>query len=414
MLGPGRFLLPDANSFVRSFVGPAVRRSAKKTSTVGAKTSTKVSTTPVKTSTKVTTSNTKTPTRTTSSTSRSASKSTSRLSSTTTRIPSSTSKTATPTVIPSTTSRSATRTPTQTPTTSSTSKVSIPTTTAAVTGQATTTKLTTAAAQPTVSVQGPVGGDWVAAHNARRRNVTLGGPVPDIAYSNYLATEAAKWATKLASECKFYHPDNTWSFQSGQNLYVVWGGSSASFSSAETTIKAWADSEFPYYNNATGACSGGTCGHFTQVMWENTQYGEFLLLAERCPLKQGVQLTCNDSISFTFQLDAPSPKSLPARVHLVSAPAVSARAGTMLGSPSATTSGPATATECDSNPLLVLAPQVPFPTGLIRRQLSLVSLATSGLKQPRLRHLGLLPHPGRLPPRSLLPLARLPTLATQQ
>lgn len=96
----------------------------------------------------------------------------------------------------------------------------------------------------------------------------MGGPVPDVKHSTFLAQQAADWATYLAQRCMVSHPDASYGFQAGQNLYVSWSGSSGSYASADKAVKSWAEGEFPYYSLSTWTCQAGqSCGHFTQVMW---------------------------------------------------------------------------------------------------------------------------------------------------
>jgi pathogenesis-related protein 1 len=44
------------------------------------------------------------------------------------------------------------------------------------------------------------------------------------------------------------------------------------YSSIDAVLAGWVDSEAQYYNSATKTCSGGVCGHFTQVLWRMTSY----------------------------------------------------------------------------------------------------------------------------------------------
>jgi hypothetical protein len=43
-------------------------------------------------------------------------------------------------------------------------------------------------------------------------------------------------------------------------------------SSIAAVLNGWVDSEAQYYDPVTKRCSGGTCGHFTQVLWRMTAY----------------------------------------------------------------------------------------------------------------------------------------------
>jgi pathogenesis-related protein 1 len=42
--------------------------------------------------------------------------------------------------------------------------------------------------------------------------------------------------------------------------------------SIQAVLNAWVDTEAQFYDSSAKACSGGVCGHFTQVLWRMTSY----------------------------------------------------------------------------------------------------------------------------------------------
>ena len=50
----------------------------------------------------------------------------------------------------------------------------------------------------------------------------------------------------------------------GQNMYMRGGGSSFPSPDPKGALKSWFD-EISYHDYAGNKCSGGVCGHFTQV-----------------------------------------------------------------------------------------------------------------------------------------------------
>lgn len=135
---------------------------------------------------------------------------------------------------------------------------------------------------PTV---GATAQEWVDAHNARRANTTMTNDgtavarrlearvvptIPPLSWSGQLQAQAFEWALKLASECAFYHPDESLGYNAGQNLFANMGSNPYT---PNQVLSYWAESEYPFYNKTTGECvTGKQCGHFTQVMWSTTNY----------------------------------------------------------------------------------------------------------------------------------------------
>ncbi|GBG89806.1 hypothetical protein CBR_g49657 [Chara braunii] len=105
--------------------------------------------------------------------------------------------------------------------------------------------------------------EWVSAHNQVRSAVGVGG----LTWSDTVANSAESWATTLKQSCEMKHAQNS---GYGENLYMAWSSRSISIKPSEV-VKSWA-SEKQYYNYASNSCAGGkVCGHYTQVVWQNTK-----------------------------------------------------------------------------------------------------------------------------------------------
>lgn len=109
------------------------------------------------------------------------------------------------------------------------------------------------------------------AHNQIRAMVQTGTPLPALTWSPALAATAAAWV----AQCKDVdapmglvdhnagrstgHP-----YYVGENIYASSGSATG-----QGAVTSWA-SEGANYNYATNTCTGGTCGHYTQVVWRAT------------------------------------------------------------------------------------------------------------------------------------------------
>ncbi|KAH7416606.1 hypothetical protein KP509_14G098400 [Ceratopteris richardii] len=97
--------------------------------------------------------------------------------------------------------------------------------------------------------------DWLAPHNAERLEVG----VPPLVWSEEVAQFAESWADKRRKNgCTMLQSDGPY----GENMF--WG-SSAGYGASEC-VAAWAE-EKSRYQYADGSCSGGSCGHYTQMVW---------------------------------------------------------------------------------------------------------------------------------------------------
>lgn len=101
----------------------------------------------------------------------------------------------------------------------------------------------------------------VAAHNEVRASVG----VPPLSWSAPLAEKAADWAERLRREgCAMRHAHAR---DHGQNLAWYSGYDP----SAAQVVSNWA-AERQYYDPAADSCAQGKqCGHYTQVVWRDTE-----------------------------------------------------------------------------------------------------------------------------------------------
>jgi hypothetical protein len=80
-----------------------------------------------------------------------------------------------------------------------------------------------------------------------------------VVWSNEIASIAQAWA----EQCEFAHnPDRGFL---GENIAWFYGFTPSS----EDVVNLWA-SEAEYYDPIACECSGGVCGHYTQIVWSNT------------------------------------------------------------------------------------------------------------------------------------------------
>ena len=98
------------------------------------------------------------------------------------------------------------------------------------------------------------------AHNRVREALGIG----DLTWDDELAEVAGEWIAFLASDGCYLEHDYSSSY--GENLY--WSSFSAT---AEDVVQAWV-SEVQFYDYDSNTCAPGKmCGHYTQVVWEDTK-----------------------------------------------------------------------------------------------------------------------------------------------
>lgn len=110
------------------------------------------------------------------------------------------------------------------------------------------------------------------AHNAFRTEVG----VPALKWSAELAMFAQRWANELANnrDCQLGHRPNedgdTWKQLYGENIYS--GGGSDWAPTILDAVAGWGK-EKGDFDFTTKLCKGGgTCGHYTQIIWKNTTH----------------------------------------------------------------------------------------------------------------------------------------------
>jgi len=169
-------------------------------------------------------------------------------------------------------------------TTTSTLPGSRTTTTLPVAGGSTTTTTPPAGSTTTTTLPGPSCGDDEAAavrgitssHDAVRANPSLFGhgtsqpaPAPALSPLCYSASVAAI-AQAWADGCQYMH--NAGRGDLGENIYAVTGTGSAT--TPPHAVELWS-AEAEFFDYANNSCSApdppGTCGHYTQVVWRDTE-----------------------------------------------------------------------------------------------------------------------------------------------
>nr|CAH8865296.1 unnamed protein product [Trichobilharzia regenti] len=89
-------------------------------------------------------------------------------------------------------------------------------------------------------------------------------PLKDLIWDNYLA----KLARDLAVTCKYRH--NNRELPTDKYRYI--GQNIAGVPSVKMAMKLWFD-EYVDYNYKSGQCKPGKqCGHYKQIVWEDTKY----------------------------------------------------------------------------------------------------------------------------------------------
>jgi pathogenesis-related protein 1 len=104
----------------------------------------------------------------------------------------------------------------------------------------------------------------VEAHNRSRASVGARPPLAALKWSASAAETARSWA----SRCTFRH--NPRRGDRGENLYAR-SGSEPETAVAAAAVRSWAR-EAEDYDPVRNACrKGAICGHYTQMVWRDTQ-----------------------------------------------------------------------------------------------------------------------------------------------
>jgi pathogenesis-related protein 1 len=106
----------------------------------------------------------------------------------------------------------------------------------------------------------------VTLHNTIRAEVGVG----PLCWSEKLAAYAQKWADHLASSrCRMEHRPRTgkWRQEYGENLFM---GTAAHYGTADAVI-VWAREKGKYPGGPLQASRWADAGHYTQIVWRDTQ-----------------------------------------------------------------------------------------------------------------------------------------------
>lgn len=100
--------------------------------------------------------------------------------------------------------------------------------------------------------------EFLDAHNSYRNDVGIG----NISWSEEVAESAQAWADELAIKCDFKHSGGDY----GEN---IWAGTTGAYSPTDV-VDTWG-AEIEDYSYETNTCAEGKdCGHYTQIVWENS------------------------------------------------------------------------------------------------------------------------------------------------
>ena len=108
-------------------------------------------------------------------------------------------------------------------------------------------------------------------HNQVRAAVDTPTPLPFLTWNDSLAATAQAWVAQCIDNDQptgliDHNPGRSdgHPYYVGENIYA-----SSGQARPQDAVNAWA-SEGANYTYSTNSCSGGTCGHYTQVVWRDT------------------------------------------------------------------------------------------------------------------------------------------------
>ncbi|KAK9070685.1 hypothetical protein SSX86_011087 [Deinandra increscens subsp. villosa] len=100
--------------------------------------------------------------------------------------------------------------------------------------------------------------DYLNAHNTARTQVGVGNMVWNATVADY----AQNYANQRIADCNLVHSGGPY----GENL----AEGSGTFTAGTAAVNLWV-AEKTYYDHTTNTCaSGHVCGHYTQVVWRNS------------------------------------------------------------------------------------------------------------------------------------------------
>ncbi|KAG6505571.1 pathogenesis-related protein PRB1-3-like [Zingiber officinale] len=121
--------------------------------------------------------------------------------------------------------------------------------------------------------------EFLLAHN-RVRGALREKPLQ---WDRNLARFARRWANQRRRNCDMVHSMGPY----GENLF--WGGAGADWTAVQA-VEEWAKEAEDYDRDSNECAPGKMCGHFTQLVWNETDKVGCALV--NC-IKGGVIITCN-------------------------------------------------------------------------------------------------------------------------
>ncbi|XP_031481783.1 pathogenesis-related protein PRB1-3-like [Nymphaea colorata] len=103
--------------------------------------------------------------------------------------------------------------------------------------------------------------DYVAAHNAARAQVGVG----PISWDDTVAAYAENYANQRIGDCSMIHSGGNGG-QYGENIF---GGGGSGWTAVDA-VNSWVDEKSNYDYNTNTCASEQMCGHYTQVVWQNS------------------------------------------------------------------------------------------------------------------------------------------------
>jgi pathogenesis-related protein 1 len=95
-------------------------------------------------------------------------------------------------------------------------------------------------------------------HNAIRQQMSL----PPLQWSAALASFSQRWAnTMIRRNIAAHNPNSPY----GENIFITGPGAMPT-----KVVREWA-AESADYSYSTNACAGDDCGHYTQIVWRNSE-----------------------------------------------------------------------------------------------------------------------------------------------
>ncbi|GLJ26848.1 hypothetical protein SUGI_0524580 [Cryptomeria japonica] len=100
---------------------------------------------------------------------------------------------------------------------------------------------------------------YLSAHNNARSQVGFG----PLVWDDTVATYAQNYANQRMADCAMQHSNG----QYGENLF--WGRG-MEYTPADA-VSLWVNEKINYDYNSNSCAQGKVCGHYTQVVWRNSQ-----------------------------------------------------------------------------------------------------------------------------------------------